>query len=418
MRDIRVVPDGDLPALAVLASRSYPGSPLLQTAEGRDQFVQNVIEQQTKQPDILLYGLYENSTLLGCMRLYDFQMTVYEGSVLAGGVGMVATDMLHKKQGVARDMIRFFLHHYRERGAPLATLFPFRPDFYKHMGFGYAAKLNYYRFAPAALPKPQNQHQLGFLTKGNQDEALACYNRFTARTHGMIQRDTFWMDKLFDEKGHQVVGYRNLDGALEGYAIFAFKEGRNFTLNTIEMRELVYETPAAFRTLLGFFHNQRDQVPQIEWYSYDQYLHALTDDPRNGSNNILPHANHETNTAAVGLMHRIIDLRGLFAALAEHAFGDANCMIRFEVRDTLLPEHDGATVVHFSDGRPAVQPTDTPHDLALALDVAELSSLLMGSVPFRSLYQYGLVDVSNEAYLPTLVRMFPADTPPICMNRF
>ena len=86
------------------------------------------------------------------MRLFDFRMTLHETAVSIGGVGGVAVDLAHKKQKVARDMILFFLRHYREKGAALTTLHPFRPDFYRQMGFGHGTKMNQYRVKPASLP--------------------------------------------------------------------------------------------------------------------------------------------------------------------------------------------------------------------------------------------------------------------------
>jgi len=64
------------------------------------------------------------------MILYDFSMNVHNHLMLAGGIGLVVVSLLHKKEKVAREMLRFFLHYYRDRQVSLVTLYPFRPDFY------------------------------------------------------------------------------------------------------------------------------------------------------------------------------------------------------------------------------------------------------------------------------------------------
>jgi predicted acetyltransferase len=50
-------------------------------------------------------------------------------------------------------MMLYFLRHYREQGAPLVALYPFRPDFYRQMGFGYGTKMDQHRVKPSALPR-------------------------------------------------------------------------------------------------------------------------------------------------------------------------------------------------------------------------------------------------------------------------
>ena len=38
--------------------------------------------------------------------------------------------------------------HYRVSGAPMALLWPFQPDFYRNMGYGYGRKMNKYAMKP------------------------------------------------------------------------------------------------------------------------------------------------------------------------------------------------------------------------------------------------------------------------------
>ncbi len=151
MSHIRPLPDHDLDAFVAIVARAYPGIEL-HTPAAREQFKERARQQSRDDPAIRLYGLYRDDRLLGGMRLFDFDLNLFGQTMPAGGVGLVATDLFHKKMHVARDLLRFFLRHYRERRTPLALLYPFRPDFYKQMGFGYGAKLNRYRFRPRDLP--------------------------------------------------------------------------------------------------------------------------------------------------------------------------------------------------------------------------------------------------------------------------
>ncbi|HEU0028305.1 MAG TPA: GNAT family N-acetyltransferase, partial [Ktedonobacterales bacterium] len=149
-REVRPLTADDVVAWTEMVGNAYPVMDL-HTPEAREAQTERT-SKRLGAPTTRLYGLFEGDTLLGGMRLHDFQMTCFETPLLVGGVGMVAVDLTRKKEHVARDLISFYLRHYRERGAPLAILYPFRPDFYGAMGFGYGPKMNSYRVAPEALP--------------------------------------------------------------------------------------------------------------------------------------------------------------------------------------------------------------------------------------------------------------------------
>jgi hypothetical protein len=66
-------------------------------------------------------------------------------------------------------------------------------------------------------------------------------------------------------------------------------------------------------------------------------------------------------------------------------------------------------------------PTDGPdfdRYIALALDIADFSSLLIGSVRFRTLHRLGLAEIGDPVHATTLDRLFAVDQPPICTTRF
>ena len=72
-----------------------------------------------REPIVHFFGVFEAGRLIGVMRFYDFTMRLHETDALVGGVGGVAVDLRHKKERGAADMIRFFLDHYRDKGAAL-----------------------------------------------------------------------------------------------------------------------------------------------------------------------------------------------------------------------------------------------------------------------------------------------------------
>jgi predicted acetyltransferase len=147
---IKPLPKTDIYDFVKIVANAYPGLQLLTESDR-----QNVVEKYRKfydQPSRCLYGLYRDGHLLGGMLVYDFTVNVHSIMIPAGGVGLLAVDLLHKKERVAKELLIFFLEHFRNKGVSLLMLYSFRPDFYRKMGFGYGTKISQYRVLPSALP--------------------------------------------------------------------------------------------------------------------------------------------------------------------------------------------------------------------------------------------------------------------------
>jgi predicted acetyltransferase len=414
---IRRLTEADFDEFIPIVANAYPGLKIV-SAEDRQKFRDRLVVQD-KDPTMAFYGLYRDGRLLGGMKFFDFTMNLFSAKTLVGGVGLVAVDLLHKKKAVAKEMIAYFLEHYRQKGATMTSLYPFRPDFYRQMGFGYGTKMNQYRVKPADLPRGRSRDHVSFLTAADKEEVMACYNRYLDRTHGMMSKPELSFSYLFDNLANRVLGYRQ-DGRLLGYLVFDFKADTpgNFLQQDVLVHELIYESRDALAEMLAFLYTQFDQVDRVIFNTQDENFHFLLRDPRNGSGGILPHVYHESNTQGVGLMYRVIDMAGVFRLLADHNFGGQSCRLQITVADSFYPANEGGIVVAFEEGRPHLLPAGSDSEATIQLDIAEFSALLMGAVPFRSLYEYGLAQLSDPAYLHTINQLFHVEQKPICLTRF
>jgi predicted acetyltransferase len=419
MTDVRRLTEAEYEPFVRLAANAYPAWGV-HSAEDRQRMVERLVTRAAD-PGVEHYGAFREGALLGGMALYDFTMNVYGAQVPTGGVGLVAVDLLHKKERVAHDLIAFFLERYRARQAPLAALYPFRPDFYQHMGFGYGAKTSEYRLKPVSLGLPQgpSKEHIAYLTDEDTRPIFECYQRYQAQTHGMMQRS----EADFTQRlggNHAIVGYRR-DGRIEGYLICTFKQVQpdNFIANDLYVAEWVYETPAALGELLAFLHSQSDQIRQIVVRTQDEHFHYLLRDPRDESGQIIPHVvlAHVSNIQGVGIMYRVLDTAGAFRALDAHNFGGQTCRLKVTLADSFFPRNAGSVAVHFEDGvAQVVEEANT--EVEIRLDVAEFSSLLMGVVSFKSLHAHGLAAISDPSWLDTIDRLFLTSEKPMCLTAF
>jgi predicted N-acetyltransferase YhbS len=405
----------DFDRYIAICANAYP-NPGFTTPDAIQSLAESVRES-THEPAITLWGAYRDGQVVGTMRYFDFAMRIRSVEGFVGGVGMVATDLAHKKTGVAAAMIRDFLAHYRDRGATMAILHPFRHDFYRRMGWGYGTPLSQYRLRPADLPARPAPGRARPLGPADLDAFLACHDRLCARTNGLIRAYRSTAERQLSNVALRVVGYEE-EGTLRGYLNARFVPRERGIQADLVVDHCLAETRAAFDGLLAFLRAQADQCPLVIFNTQEEGFYLLPTDPRDGSETILQMpAYHQTHAQGLGMMYRVLDTPGVFTLLRDHDFGGQSLTLRLTVRDSFFPPNDGTTTIRFANGRPTLAPGEEP-DITLALDVADFSSLLIGSIRFRTLHRLGLAEIGDPGHVSYLDRLFAADQPPVCTTRF
>ncbi|MET3684090.1 putative acetyltransferase [Alkalibacillus flavidus] len=417
MREIRPIQESEYRDNVILHEQAYTAN-----AATKEEDIERLVEREKslfqETNSVVPYGVFEDNQLIGSMKLFDFNMNIFGSFLPTGGLSSVATDLLHKKERVAKSLVDYFLDHYDKRGYALTTLYAFRPDFYYQMGFGYGKKKDVYTVAPHAFPNFNNKQGITYLTADDKDELVACYNQFATQHHGVMTKEAFQYKRPFDQFDIKIVGVKQ-NGAVTGYAIFSFKkrEVNNFLSSNITIHEFVYTTRDALQQLSTFFHTQKDQVNRISVPTQDDTLHHFFTDARDGSDNLVNFVYHQTNTSGLGLMYRIINVERFFDQLKQHNFHNANHTVTFQVTDSMYPANAGDVTVAFSNGHPTVIRGATA-DTTISIDIADLTSLLLGVIRFNKLYLYGKVTISNAEHVDVIDQIFYTPDAPISMTNF
>jgi predicted acetyltransferase len=416
---VKKIPTEDMIHFTKIVTLAYPGWKLVTNEQLKKVNERNIFIQE-QLDHTYIYGAYRQEKLLGGMRLYDFDLNCASQLKLkVGGVGLVAVDLLHKKQKLAKEMITFFLNHNRANQTNIVALYPFRPDFYKKMGFGYGTKKNSYKLKPDALPKNIGNvdGRLIYLTENDSQKMLNCYNRYAHENHGMFFRHLKEVEQIYKNDKNNVIGYE-IEGKIEGYLVFQFKQEENkFLINDIEVQEMVYESREAFQELLSFLHKQNDQIRHIYYHTQDEDFHFNLSDPRNGTENLIPSVYHESNTQGIGLMYRIINVRKFFEDLKDYSFNGINSKVKFNITDSFFSENAGSVILSFQEGKPVVL-ADAEVEVEVDIDISDFSSLVLGAVTFSSLYQFGLANISCDSKINIMNTLFKQEQKPICLTAF
>jgi len=208
-------------------------------------------------------------------------------------------------------------------------------------------------------------------------------------------------------------------GQIHGYMAFLFKRGvdSNFLSNDILVNELFFDSPTAFGELMAFTKSQADQVRYIIINTQDEGLMNIMADPRNQTENTFLNSYQEVAKTGQGIMYRIVDFAGFVKDIADVRFGNLNLVLKLNLQDSFLPQNNKSWLMQFADGRISLA-EGKAHDGSLTIDVAELSSLIMGCVTLTTLIKYGKASLVTDTYLYDLHNAFITPEKPICTTFF
>ena len=179
---VRPLAETDLEAYLDIYLNSYPAYKDLDRA-CRDHYREKHRRELREDTQTKTVGLFEGANLIATMKLILFSMNFFGQMQPACGLMALEVHPLHKKKGAALFMVRCFEDYARENGALLTLLLPFRIDFYRRMGYGFAGKIYEYHLPTSALPKPDRTSlpQMRLLQPEDFDAAMDCQRRFAAR---------------------------------------------------------------------------------------------------------------------------------------------------------------------------------------------------------------------------------------------
>jgi predicted acetyltransferase len=354
--------------------------------------------------------------LAGAMRLYDYTMNVRGRDALTGGLGSVGVATAHKRRGIARALVAWFIDDYRRRGAPFAALYPFKTDFYRTLGFGYGTPMQRYRFAPEKLRDDGARGTVRVLGESDADALTACYERVRASTNGLIARHAWTAHRALREFALRVVGVEE-NGTLRGFMqTRAVGVTDRLNRNELEVRDLFAEDEASLAALLGYLRAQRDQFARVTIESQDATLYLAAADPRDGTDlSISPPTAHRVAETGLGIMYRILDVDGAFGYLPPSTVAFT---LQVRIDDPFVVATNGGWTFRFgSQGAPRRDDGATP-DGTLSIGIHDLSSLIVGSLRLTDLVRHRLASLEPRDMLAPVDAAFASPQPPFCATRF
>ncbi|HEX6065345.1 MAG TPA: GNAT family N-acetyltransferase [Longimicrobiales bacterium] len=369
---IRPATDIDKRPLAQLWNHAFPGE---RTVEDR---IRSLEDGKPYGGIEITFAAELRGKLVGAFRAYKMAESINGTLMPMMGLASVAVSPDARRRGVGKLMCRYALAHARERGDFVSVLYPFRPDFYRSLGWGLAGELHSFRFRPEALPLDDNSLNVRMATPADDDGIASCYDRVARAGNGPILRSPYaWKAMMSDASTHAIVFEQ---GGIKGYAVMTYGKGSSRENRPLHIREIVTESHEAYCGLLGWLSEQRDLWREIRYDArVTEHFAFRLSEPRPPGER---HARTLWDPVARvirGPMFRIVNVQ---EALARRSYDpELSMVMRLTLFDSEVDENRGECRVVFEKGRAEVGPwTNSKADVEMSTSMTSLSQMFVGEI--------------------------------------
>ncbi len=339
----------------------------------------------------------DDGTMIGSLLMMDFEMNVRGKMMKMGAPAYVSTSFLHKKEHVAKNLLRVQMGVFAQTGTAVGALHPFNPAFYHKMGYGYCTEQMMYSPRPQYIRSYGDKSGLSYAKPEDEEEILEFYRQYARKTHGATIHSFMDKHRIFDEP-YVVVCRRN--GRITGYLTFDFVEVDHYTdmYHDLAVREIICEDMETMKQFLTFFASQTDQIERVRIYTYEEYFHMLFTNPDSGENRAYDGAIQETGRKIMGFMFRILDLDEYFQQ-QNHCDKPVSreFTLELQVDDSFMESNNKMIQLHIKDKEVKLV-SGQRADVVLKTNIADLSSFVIGAIPLEAFLWTGRMECSDTSY--------------------
>jgi len=221
-------------------------------------------------PNDRAIGVFDGQRLIGGLLVKDFSGFMYDEPVRFSGIACVMSTPEYRNNGHVKLIMPQVIQDNFQSGYVLSALYPFKFRFYENFGYGSLGHNYHYSFLPQSIrfhqppagtlvPFDESEKQIGDIFKVHERWIQQFDFGISLPTP---ERQKF-LDNLSREKDH-IFLYYDASGACAGFIRFHLKSLEPF-VTRMELRQIAYATPEAFRALMYLLWTHRDQCNEITW---------------------------------------------------------------------------------------------------------------------------------------------------------
>lgn len=417
MGNIRKIKKSEIDRYNDIVANAYTGS-LRDDPERKKKFRSYIERMINEDKRSTLYAYFNGSDMQGVMRILDLKMN-YRGTMIkTTGIGLVGVDLMNKKKGIARELLHYYLEYSRKSDANISTLYPFRPDFYNKMGYGYGTPVSEYVIAPSQIAFKKNRDNICNLNAEHSAQIIKCYDTYKKNHHGLFDMSEDEISGVMKSEKVFKIGYFKKN-VLKGFIFYSFDkvaDGSEFD-NDIKISLIIHNMPEALNAMMDYLYTQLDQVSHIHFYVQNNDMFRIFRDIRYKPYSIYFGPVHQISRDGMSIMYRIVDFRQFVNQVKHIRFGNIDINMEFDIDDSFMSINNNQFSVQFINGKPNIRKS-VKTDVTIKCNIADLSALLMGSVSLKSSIELGLIRISNNKYIDKINHAFNTGNKPMCMTAF
>jgi predicted acetyltransferase len=339
----------------------------------------------------------EDDRIAGALKSLPFTQHMGGAALPMFGLAAVGVAPWARRRGVARILCENALRAAFDRRDAVSALYPFRPSFYRRLGWALVGELHTYRFMPEHLADTGDP-EVRIASDAEMPAVEVCYARAAERSNGLIDRDPARWKLHLDRSGAHVFAART-GGTVDGYAILIYGSARSAERRPLFIRELVTVEDSAYRRLLGFLSRQRDLWRRIRYDATpdERFDHRLSD-PRPPGYGTARTLWAETARTLRGPMFRVVHVESAFTLRRQWGPAPAFDFI-LTVADPQLPDNNGPWLVSYDGSRVTVRAAvgeENRTGTRLEVDAPTLAELYAGELSPTAAQQLGTARIEGD----------------------
>lgn len=324
-------------------------------------------------------------------------LTCTRGSAVlpCAGIAAVAVYPHLRRTGVGSAMMTWMIHHARDTGVPMASLYGYREPFYRRFGYEVCGKRVKITAPSYRIPKTAHSLPIRRLKPEDWTQLDPCYTKFATARGGYTLRDEKLWKRVVGENRPLTI-YAAGD-PVEAYAVVSHNSA---FWSTDHIPDVAWTSREGYLALMEILSGLSVNKSSLSWFEpsdspfysafLDQGVEAKIERP---------------------VMYRVCDVPGALRMLKTEETGE----FTFTVNDEIVPENEGPWRIAFSPAGVEVSEFEGTADLRV--NIHRFAQAFLGEPSLADLARNGLVEVQNVNGLRAATQLLPA-LPVTCADFF
>ena len=335
-------------------------------------------------------------TVVGALRYHAISHFFGGRAVPSAGIGGVVVEPEARGDRTAERLVVATLDELRAKGFVISVLYPATVPVYRRCGYEYAAFRIDYKTPLRLLPRAGGPPTEAW-TDDDLDEIAEVYRSWASRRNGAIDRPASWWTRILTniEEGPVYRVCVREDGRITGYTIYTQEKRKDSDWEfDLDVRDLVWTTPASIGALLTFAGRHRSNARDLIWVG----------PPQDALANLLPEQDADYDHWSRPML-RLVDVPGAFEARGYPP--SLRASVELAVEDPQLPANAGSWRVETAEGSAKVSAAGSAR---ARVDVGALAAIWAGFLSASDARRLGRLEASDDE-VAVLEEMFAGPLP-------